>query len=109
MIGTNGNKRTKRKGFSMLELVIIIMIMTVLAGVMSPMFFQSKESANLAKADSEIGAIASALKMYYAQNGQFPAAETAWKNLKSAGLLPSDPVDPWGDRDECGVLYRSRL
>ena len=20
-----------------------------------------------------------------------------------------DPVDPWGDRDECGVLYRSRL
>ena len=95
---------TKRKGFSMLELVITIMIMTVLAGVMSPMFFQSKESANLAKADSEIGAIASALRMYYAQNGKFPASATiadatttVLPLLADAGLIPSGTQrDPWG-------------
>lgn len=99
------------KGFSMLELVIIIMIMTVLAGVMSPMFFQSKEQANKAKAnkakaDSEISAIATAIKSYYAKTGKVPPSiipltttQEVITELKKSGYISqnwTDLKDPWG-------------
>lgn len=96
------NKRKKRKGFSMLELVIIIMIMTVLAGTMTNMYFQSKEQARIAKADNETNSIVSAMRAYFAVKGKFPPLATVWSELTNNGYLPSVPVDPWERESDDG-------
>lgn len=61
----------KRKGFSLMELTIVITLMVALAGVMTPMFYSSKESANIARANAEMDAIAAAIRSYFSDNGNF--------------------------------------
>ncbi|MCR5256338.1 MAG: prepilin-type N-terminal cleavage/methylation domain-containing protein [Acetatifactor sp.] len=58
-------KRLGNKGFSLVELIVVIAIMAVFVGVLSPQYMKWVERARLQKDNSAIGEIAQAMKLAY--------------------------------------------
>ena len=56
-------KKTNNKGFSLVELIVVVAIMAVLIGVLAPQFLRYVEKSRLQKDNSAIGEIANAVKI----------------------------------------------
>ena len=81
-------KRSKnRKGFTLVELVIVIAILGILAMFAIPKYQGLIKEARSAEARAQLGAVRSALSIYYGKNhGVYPSAITA--NLVAEGKVP---------------------
>lgn len=99
-----------KKGFTLIELMIVVIIIAALAAMIMPRLSGRAEQAKVAVAQSDISAnMATALKLYQLDNGNFPATEQALEALitKSASepvpsnwngpYLERNPIDPWGN------------
>ncbi len=108
----------EEKGFTLLELMIVIVILGILATFLVPKIMQKPDEARVAKAKSDIKTLELALKMYKLDNGIYPTTEQglkalierpdippAPKNWRQGGYLDANivPSDPWGNP----YIYRS--
>ncbi|HDQ03449.1 MAG TPA: type II secretion system protein GspG [Deltaproteobacteria bacterium] len=109
---TNKEGRKKQAGFTLIELMVVIVILGVLAGLIIPRVMGEPDKAKQAKAKIQIVSIESALKMYRLDNGHYPTTEQGLKALvepPTVGKLPPNwrqggylergrvPKDPWGN------------
>lgn len=74
------------KGFTLAELLIVVVILGILAGVALPRFFPQSEKAKVAEAIGFLGAIRSGEEAYILENGEClnvaeNAADTEWEKL----------------------------
>ena len=67
--------RQKQKGFTLVELIVVIAIIGILAGVMLPRFFGFTDDARDAAAIAEAKSIRSIGETYYAKMGEWPDVE----------------------------------
>jgi len=67
------NLRTQnQKGFTLVELMIVVVIVGVLASVAIPLYQANTKRAKASEADAAMGAIRTALRVYYAENSRYP-------------------------------------
>lgn len=66
------NKTKKNKGFSLIELLVVISIIGVLSAVLVANFMGMRERARDAQKIQDLGAIKNALRMYYNDNQSYP-------------------------------------
>lgn len=104
-------KRIAQRGFTLIELMVVIVILGILAGIIVPNFMSAPGEAKQAKARVEISAIETALKMYKLHIGTYPTTEQGLQALveppasgntskwKDGGYLEKGrvPADPWGN------------
>jgi prepilin-type N-terminal cleavage/methylation domain-containing protein len=64
------------KGFSLVELMIVIVIIGVLAGAAVPIYQHNVEVAKRAEAVAGIGTIRTQLRMYYGRTGVYPVRDS---------------------------------
>ena len=104
----NKPKLTFQKGFTLIELMVVVVILAVLAGLVVPNLMDRPDEARIVKAKQDISAISSALKLYKLDNFVYPTTDQGiealvtkpdsdpvpknWKNL-----LDNVPLDPWGN------------
>jgi len=69
----------KRKGFTMLEILIVIIIIAILATFAIPQYLRASQRAIAAEAVTSIGAVRGALARYYQENGSFTGV--VWNEL----------------------------
>ena len=103
----------KRKGFTLIELMLVVIIISVLVAMIVPRMAGRSEEARVAVAHADIEVnIATALKLYEIDNGAYPttdeglaALETAPPSAKNwkGPYLEKDPIDPWGNK----YVYKS--
>jgi len=79
---------TGDKGFTLIELMIVVIIVGVLAMVAIPMYQLVPERARATEAESGLGAVRSALRCYYAERGSYVnAAFTDGAQVTAGGVL----------------------
>ena len=96
-----------RKGFTLLELLIVVIIIGVLAAVAVPQYMKAVERAKVSKAKTALGLIAQGQKMYRGENDTYvPVADGEFDNTLGdyVELTQVDTDDDWdydvsGDED----------
>ena len=86
------------KGFTLIELVVVIAILGILAGIAIPRFMDATATARGAKIVADLRTIDSAIMMYNAKTGKLPTGTGDLTTAAAAGfqLLASWPVPPTG-------------
>ncbi|MBA7690496.1 Type II secretion system protein G [subsurface metagenome] len=99
-----------QRGFTLIELMVVIVILGILAGLIIPRIMGRPEEARRMKARVQIESIETALKLYKLDNGSYPSTEQSLQALveaPSVGQLPRAwrdggylekgrvPKDPW--------------
>ena len=68
--------RTRRSGFTFIELLCVITVIAILAAILFPVFAQAREKARQASCQSNLHQIAMALHLYAQDhNGRFPTED----------------------------------
>ena len=95
----------KQRGFTLLELLVVMFILVLLASVVTVMVTKRVEEAKHAKAVADIESLGNAIDQYHLQNGSYPTTLEGLRSKPSGEDLPSwngpyitKPVsnDPWG-------------
>jgi general secretion pathway protein G len=94
-------------GFTMMELLIVLVIISLLAALVGPMLYQRIKPAKQATARAQIANFMTALDTYFIDVGRFP---TTAQGLQALRAPPQDapgwsgpylgkevPADPWGN------------
>lgn len=71
------NNRRSRRGFSLVELLAVVLILAVLAGVAVPVYLNQRTRAANRACQANITAIAKAASVYLVTNGAYPTAASA--------------------------------
>lgn len=103
----NARKRQKRQGFTLVELMVVIVIIGLLATVVAINVLPSQDRAMVGKARADISVLEQAIETYRLDNLTFPddlnALTTAPANLaqperyRQGGYIRRLPEDPWGN------------
>ena len=102
-------QKRRQSGFTLLEVMVVIVILGILASLVVPNLMGNKEKADQQKAVSNIVALENALDMYKLDNSRYPTTEQGLealvskpqgepepRNYKSDGYIKRLPQDPWG-------------
>ena len=103
----------KMRGFTLLELLVVMVIIGLLAGYVGPKYFDQISKSEIKTARSQINALGKALDQYRLDTGHYPNSE---QGMNALIQMPSDepkwdgpyllkkiPLDPWGR----AYLYKS--
>jgi general secretion pathway protein G len=107
---TKALRKTNMSGFTLIEIMVVVVILGILAGFVVPKIMDRPDQAKIVRAKSDVRAIESALNMYKLDNHRYPASDQglsalvekpggsdAAKNWKQGGYLDKVPKDPWGN------------
>lgn len=121
--------RRKSKGFTIVELLIVIVVIGILAAIVIVAYNGIQQKGRDAQRHNDIKAITTALEMYYLDEGRYPVgsganpsttinsswsttADSSWNNLRSKlvpkyiSSLPSDPIStPGANAQSTGYNY----
>ena len=84
----------KSSGFTLIEVMVVIVILGVLAAMIVPKVMSRPDEARAVAARQDIGAIMSALKLYRLDNRRYPTAEQGLAALVTKPTLAPVP-DNW--------------
>jgi general secretion pathway protein G len=100
------------KGFTLIEIMVVIVILGILAMYVAPKLMGRPEEARQVRAKMDIAAMETALKLYKLDSGIYPGTEQGLQALvqrPESGVLPKKwrqggylekgkvPKDPWGN------------
>lgn len=104
---------TEREGgFTLIEILVVITVIAILAGLVSPMVFRNVGDAKISAARAQIEIFGLALDTYYLHNDYYPTTAQGLAALVTPPVLPPSrppiswrgpylkkgiPLDPWGN------------
>ncbi|MER2492400.1 type II secretion system major pseudopilin GspG [Catenovulum sediminis] len=104
------NSKHQQRGFTILEIMVVLVIIGILAGMIAPNFIGESDKAKVKKAATDIVTLEQALDMYKLNNHTYPTTEQgldalvneptidpAPRNYPDGGYIRRLPEDPWGN------------
>ena len=102
-------KTRNNAGFSLVEILVVLVIMGLLISVVAPTVLNRADEARVGKVLADFKNIETALKIYRLDNYVYPTTEQGLealveastlepepRNFKQGGYLEEVPLDPWG-------------
>lgn len=107
---TKSQRPKSSAGFSLIELMVVVVILSILAVVIVPRVIDRPDQARVSRAQSDIAALDAALALYRLDNQTYPTTEQglaalverptrnpAPRNWAEGGYIGRIPTDPWGN------------
>jgi general secretion pathway protein G len=101
------------RGFTLIEVLVVVVILGILAAVVVPRIMDQPDKAAVVRARQDIQSLDTALKMYKLDNFSYPSTQQGLDalvqrptgapdapNWKEGGYLDRLPRDPWGNAYE---------
>ena len=103
-------KRFHQQGFTLIEIMVVVVILGILASVIAPRIMDNPDKARVSKAKTDINALESALDVYRLDNFVYPTTDQGLEalvaepitapeppNWKQGGYVKRLNKDPWGN------------
>jgi general secretion pathway protein G len=103
-------QRVKQSGFTLIEIMVVVVIMGILAALIVPKLMGRTDDARIIAAKQDIATVMQGLKLYKLDNQRYPTTEQGLQALinkpttgpaangwKAGGYLDKLPKDPWGN------------
>jgi general secretion pathway protein G len=97
-------------GFTLIEIMVVIIILGILAGLIVPRLMDEPDKARVVKATLQIESLSTALRKFKLDNGFYPSTEQGLgalvekpsigrvpANYPARGYIQKVPLDPWGN------------
>jgi len=84
-----------KKGFTIIELLIVIAIISILVGLILPRFKGMQDEGNIAKAKGELRTLETAVESYYIHNNSAYPATLALVTAQTPQIVSAIPTDPF--------------
>ena len=93
------NAKEAAKGFSLLEIMVTITIMTMIMGAVGVGVMGYLDKSKIKQAKIDIGTISNALDLYKTEFGRYPDSDDGLSRLVEEKILKEKkvPLDPWGN------------
>jgi general secretion pathway protein G len=101
--------RPSAAGFTLIEVMVVVVILSILAAVIIPKIMDRPEQARIVKAKQDVRVLEAALQSYKLDNYVYPSTDQGLealvhkppgtpepRNWKSGGYIARLPKDPWG-------------
>jgi general secretion pathway protein G len=101
--------RSAQRGFTLIEIMVVVVIMGILAALVVPKLMGRTDDARITAAKQDIATLMQALKLYKLDNQRYPTTEQGLQALvakptsgpaangwKTGGYIDKLPKDPWG-------------
>ena len=105
----NTLRTSTQRGFTLIEIMVVVVIIGVLGAIVVPQFMSRPDQAKVTAAHTDIQAISTALEMYRLDTFNYPSTQQGLealvsrpsgtpvaKNWNPQGYLKNVPIDPWG-------------
>lgn len=102
--------RAHQAGFTLVEIMVVVIIIGLLAGIVVPNVMDNLDKANVQKARADFSSLQTALKLYRIDNFNYPTTEQGLealvtkssiapvpRNFKTSGYIDNLNKDPWGN------------
>lgn len=109
----NKHSYANNRGFTLLELLVVLVVLGLLAGLVGPRYFNQLGKSEIKVARAQLEGLVKALDIYRLENGHYPSTE---QGLQALVVAPGDapkwdgpylqkgvPLDPWGRQ----YIYRA--
>ena len=106
----NQRTRTRQGGFSLLEIMVVVVIIGILVATIAPNLFGETDRARLTRLKVDITALEDALERYKMENFNYPTTDQGLQALVTKPSVPPEPKhykqggyvkrlqkDPWGN------------
>lgn len=106
---SSGFARRAQRGFTLIEIMVVVVILGVLGALVLPNVMSRPDHAKLTAARTDIQSISTALEIYRLDNGRYPTTSQGLEALvrrptiaplprqwNAQGYLKSPALDPWG-------------
>ncbi|MDP5030413.1 MAG: type II secretion system major pseudopilin GspG [Paraglaciecola sp.] len=104
------SKGSKQQGFSLIEVMVVLLIIGIMAGLIAPSILGNQATAQIKKAAVDIQQLESSLELYKLKTNTFPTTEQGLealvtvptidpipRNYQEGGFIKRLPEDPWGN------------
>jgi general secretion pathway protein G len=105
----NGRGSSRDKGFTLIEIMVVVVILGILAALVAPNVIRRIDDAQIAKVKQDLRGFETALSLFKMDNFKYPTTDQGLqalvaqpndptiRNWKPGGYLRSVNKDPWGN------------
>ncbi|HLO41999.1 MAG TPA: prepilin-type N-terminal cleavage/methylation domain-containing protein [Phycisphaerales bacterium] len=103
-------RKSIRKGFTLVEILIVVVILGILAAIVVPQFTNATQDAQAGNIKAQLDTLNNQIELFRARNNQYPdlAGDAAWGDVDTTGTMIGDgyikalPVNPFNGQSSVG-------